>query len=76
MGYLKQHEVWKHPERIAIFICDFIDRGPNKIGTVDIVRRMVDVGNAMAVMGNLELNAIAWYWPDPYNLGEYLRTHH
>ena len=76
MGYRKRNGAWKHPERSAIFVGDFIDRGPNQIEIVDIVRRMVDAGNAMAVMGNHELNAIAWYLPDPYNPGEYLRTHH
>ena len=55
---------------------DFIDRMSNQIETIEIVRRMVDTRNAMAVMGNRELNTIAWYLPVPYNLGEYLRTHH
>ena len=31
MGYLKQDEVWKHPERSAMFLGHFIDRGPNSI---------------------------------------------
>ncbi len=43
--------------------------------TVDTVRRMVDSGTALAVMGNHEFNAIAWYLPDPENPGEYLRPH-
>ena len=76
MGYRERNGAWKHPERSAIFVGDYIDRGPNQIASVDIVRRMVDSGNAMAVMGNHELNAIAWYLPDPDNPGEYLRTHH
>jgi hypothetical protein len=37
---------------------------------------MVDAGAALAVMGNHELNAIAWHTPDPRNSGEYLRPHH
>ena len=56
MGYRKRNGAWKHPERSAIFVGDFIDRGPNQIEIVDIVRRMVDAGNVMAVMGNHELN--------------------
>ncbi len=34
---------------------------------------MVDAGAALAVMGNHELNAIAWHTPDPRNPGEFLR---
>ena len=34
---------------------------------------MVDAGSALAVMGNHELNAIAWHTPDPDEPGEYLR---
>jgi hypothetical protein len=37
---------------------------------------MVDAGSALAVMGNHELNAIAWHTPDARNSGEYLRPHH
>lgn len=35
---------------------------------------MVDAGSAYAVMGNHELNAIAWHTPDPRCPGEYLRS--
>jgi len=42
---------------------------------VQIVRRMVDAGAALAVMGNHELNAIAWHTPDPRRPGQYLRSH-
>lgn len=76
IGYRVTGGVWRHPERQAIFVGDFIDRGPRQVETVDIVRRMVDAGSAQAVMGNHELNAIAWFLPDPDNPGDYLRTHH
>jgi hypothetical protein len=36
---------------------------------------MVDEGAALAVMGNHELNAIAWHTPDPTRPGHYLREH-
>ncbi len=36
---------------------------------------MVDAGAALAVMGNHELNAIAWHTPDPQNPNDYLRSH-
>jgi hypothetical protein len=77
MGY-KEHGRggFKHPDRKAVFVGDFIDRGPKQLETVDIVRRMVDAGSAHAVMGNHEFNAIAWFLPDPDEPGEYLRPHH
>ena len=76
LGYGKRDGAWRHPDRQAIFVGDFIDRGPGQIETVDMVRRMVDAGSARAVMGNHEFNAIAWFMPDPAVPGEYLRPHH
>jgi hypothetical protein len=75
MGYEKQHEVWLHNSRQAIFLGDFIDRGPKQLETVGIVRAMVEAGSALAVLGNHELNAIAWHTPHPERAGEYLRSH-
>lgn len=73
LGYHDTAGAWRHPERQAIFVGDFIDRGPAQVRSVEIVRRMVDAGAALAVMGNHELNAIAWHTPDPSSPGEYLR---
>lgn len=76
MGYRQRGGAWRHHDRKAVFVGDFIDRGPKQIETVNIVRRMVDAGSARAVMGNHEFNAIAWFTPDPDLPGEYLRPHH
>lgn len=76
MDYRQSGGAWRHPARQAIFVGDFIDRGPKQIETVDIVRHMVDAGSAQAIMGNHEFNAIAWFLPDPDQPGEYLRQHH
>jgi hypothetical protein len=75
LGYHNSGGAWRHSTRQAIFVGDFIDRGPAQIRSVDIARRMVDCGAAHAVMGNHELNAIAWHTPDPRHPGEYLREH-
>lgn len=75
MGYEEREGVWQHPDRVAIFVGDFIDRGPKQLETVGIVRRMVEAGKAKAVMGNHEFNAIAYYFPDPENPQEHLRPH-
>ena len=76
MGYRQAGGAWRHPERQAVFVGDFIDRGPQQRESVDLVRRMVDAGSAQAVMGNHEFNAIAWFTKDPDCPGEYLRRHH
>ncbi len=75
LGYRERESVWRHPDRQAIFLGDFIDRGPKQVETVGIVRAMVEAGSAQAVMGNHELNAIAWFMPDPDQPEEYLRSH-
>jgi hypothetical protein len=75
MGYEQKNGTWRHPERKVIFVGDFVDLGPKQVDTVMIAKHMVETGSALAVMGNHELNAIAWYLPDPANPGEYLRPH-
>lgn len=76
MGYRVSQGAWRHPERTAIFVGDFIDRGIHGVETVQLVRSMVDAGTALAVLGNHELNAIAWHTPDHRDPGEYLRPRH
>jgi hypothetical protein len=77
LGYSERNGAWRHtePSRTAVFVGDYIDRGLEQIETLEIVRRMVDAGTARAVMGNHELNAIAWVTPKPGGKpGEYLRA--
>ncbi len=52
--------VYRHPERIAVFVGDLIDRGEEQLRVLELVRAMVDAGSAHIVMGNHEFNAIAW----------------
>jgi Calcineurin-like phosphoesterase len=75
LGYRETNGAWRHPDRSAIFVGDLIDRGPQQVATVDIVRRMVESGAGHCIMGNHEFNAIAWATPDPDSPGEYLRRH-
>jgi hypothetical protein len=75
LGYRDTVGAWRHQERQAIFVGDFLDRGPAQVRSIDIVRRMVDAGAALAVMGNHELNAIAWHTPDSRRSGDFLRSH-
>jgi hypothetical protein len=73
LGYNHKDRAWRHPSRKAIFVGDFIDRGPKGVEVVNIVRDMVDADSARAVLGNHELNAIAWHTPNAAKPGDYLR---
>jgi hypothetical protein len=75
LGYSRHKGVYRHPERQAIFLGDFIDRGPHIRETLEIVRPMVESSAALSVMGNHELNALAFHTPDPKKPGEHLRPH-
>lgn len=75
LGYRLKSGVYQHPSRKAIFLGDLIDRGPQQVETVNIVRSMVDAGNALIVVGNHEYNAVAYMTPDPDSPGEFLRPH-
>jgi hypothetical protein len=74
LGYRERDGSWRHPDRVAVFIGDLIDRGPQQLETIDLVRSMVESGSALIVLGNHEFNAIGWATPDPQDPAEYLRT--
>ena len=78
LGYRERDGAYRDPnlDRQAILVGDFIDVGPRQIASVMTVRRMVDQGTALAIMGNHEFNAIAWHTPDTEdkNCG-FLRPH-
>jgi hypothetical protein len=75
MDYTVRDGCFRHPSRIAIFVGDFIDRGPEIHKTLSIVKSMVDHGAAQAVLGNHEFNAIAFHTADPANRSEFVRRH-
>lgn len=75
LGYQHSGGAWRHSDRQMVFVGDFIDRGPKQLEVVDLVRRMIDAGAAIAVMGNHELNAIAFATQRHDGMGEYLRPH-
>lgn len=54
LGYRRANDVYGHPTRRAIFVGDFIDRGPQITQVLKIVRPMVEARAALAVMGNHE----------------------
>ena len=73
MGYEKKGDGYRHSERKALFVGDYIDRGPQILDTLRIVRTMQEEGNAVALMGNHEYNALCFYFPNQN--GGHLRPH-
>jgi hypothetical protein len=71
LGYIENGGTYVHPERKAIFLGDFIDRGQHQREAIGLARTMIDRGDALAVMGNHEYNAIAYFTLGPD--GTYLR---
>jgi hypothetical protein len=75
LGYIKANGVYSHPGgRKVVFVGDFIDRGPKIRETLHLVRDMVLSGNALAVMGNHEYNAVCFHTPNLHS-GGYYRKH-
>lgn len=73
LGYYKVDGIYQHAERKAVFVGDYIDRGPDVKGVLDIVRNMVDNGYADAIVGNHEYNLLGYIQQGPD--GNYLRAH-
>ena len=73
IDYSLVNGVYSHPDRTVIFLGDYIDRGPQIRKTLRIVKDMVDAGNAIAIMGNHEYNALAYSMTDED--GNYIRRH-
>lgn len=72
LGYEQSNGIYQHPQgNKAVFLGDFIDRGPTHREVIDTVRPMIDSGHALGIMGNHEFNAICYHTPDEQ--GGYLR---
>jgi Calcineurin-like phosphoesterase len=73
LGYSLRNGAYRHSDRQVIFLGDLIDRGEHQAQTLHVVRKMVDAGQAIVVMGNHEFNALAYATKGEG--GEYLRPH-
>jgi len=74
LGYRNGKGAHSHPEgRKIIFLGDYIDRGPKIREVLEIVWAMVDGGQALAILGNHEVNAMRFHTIG--SEGEFLRPH-
>jgi Calcineurin-like phosphoesterase len=73
LGYKARGGSYSHPIRKVLFVGDYIDRGPKIRETLMIVRQMVESGNAIALMGNHEYNALCFHYEE--REGGHLRKH-
>lgn len=73
LGYAELQDTFRHETRKAIFVGDFVDRGPDQREVLRIARNMCEADAASAVLGNHEFNAIAWATPNEE--GGFLREH-
>ncbi|MDV7394707.1 metallophosphoesterase, partial [Arthrospira platensis SPKY1] len=74
LGYEPKGKSYRHPEgRQLLFVGDIIDRGTEQNQSVALVRAMLDSGDAQAVMGNHEFNAICFAENGPD--GQPIRSH-
>ena len=64
LGYRRDGDGWRHTERLAVFVGDLIDRGPQQLATLNTVRAMVEDSNALCIMGNHEFNALSYFMKD------------
>lgn len=65
LGYHETGGVYRHPDRRILFLGDYIDRGPSVRRVLQIVRAMVEAGEAVALAGNHEVNAVHYHTTGP-----------
>jgi|SRR5436189_3471214 len=64
LGYEERNGGYVAEGRNAIFVGDFIDRGPAIREVLQIARAMVRRNGGYAVLGNHEFNALCYHTPD------------
>ena len=60
MGYDEVDGAWKHPTRQAVFVGDFIDRGPEQRRAVAIPQAVVEMSSMSTLPLPEVLSALNW----------------
>jgi hypothetical protein len=58
LGYREIETGFQYPDRRAIFMGDFVDRGPEQRAVLQIAKSMCDAGSAFAVMGTRPITMV------------------
>lgn len=74
LGYRKEQQGWQQPGHVAVFVGDIIDKGPWPGAVLRLVRKMVDAGQALMVVGNHELNWVRDAYQYQYNLRDFIKA--
>ena len=74
LGYAESAGAYRYPgnERTAVFLGDYVDRGPKVRETLNLVRAMRDAGTAVALMGNHEFNMLSFWQKNGTGGGHFL----
>lgn len=74
LGWRRAEGTWQHPKnRRLAFLGDFIDGGTQNQAVLETVWDLISRDQAVAIMGNHELNAIHYHLRDPQ--GHWMREH-
>ena len=74
LNYQAAGSSFRHPDgRRIVFVGDYVDRGPHVREVLQIVRGLVESGQAIALAGNHEYNMLCYHTPD--GAGGWLRKH-
>lgn len=61
LGYRERGGVYRHSQgRVLVFVGDLCDRGPNSLGVISLVKRLVDKGLAYHCKGNHDDKLMRW----------------
>ncbi len=75
LGYTQRSSTWFHPEgRILVSVGDLIDRGPDPLGCLGLMKKIIGDGCGYMVLGNHEIDALQ-YTTRHSRTKEWLREH-
>jgi len=61
LGYVRHGGIYGHPDSVAVFVGDLINKGNQNREVLSTVKAMVDAGKARVVLGNHERNLVGLF---------------